>query len=158
MARSRHGYTGVYNATTITLSDEEGAAVALDVNGNIRINPIPGGATRTTSSSGNVAAASAVATLTSAVGRTMFITGFEVTGAGATAGAVVNVTVTGTIGGTMTYTYTAATGATVANTPLIVEFPLPIPASATNTNIVVTCPSLGAGNTNNTVVAHGYLQ
>jgi len=116
----------------------------------------PTGTTVLNSSSGNVAAAVATATLTSAASQTAYITGFEVTGAGATAGAVVSVTVTGTIGGTMTYTYTAATGATVANQPLIATFYPPIPASAANTNIVVSCPSLGAGNTNNTVTAHGY--
>lgn len=114
------------------------------------------GAAPITASSGNVAAAVATATLAGAAGQTTYISGFEVTGAGATAGAVVNVTVTGTISGTLTYTYTAATGATVPNQPLIVQFAPPIPASAVNTAIVVSCPSLGAGNTNNTVVAHGY--
>lgn len=114
------------------------------------------GAIPITASSGNVAAAVATATLAGAVGLTTYITGFEVTGAGATAPLVVNVTVTGTVSGTLTYTYTAATGATVPNQPLIVQFAPPIPASATNTAIVVSCPSLGAGNTNNTVVAHGY--
>lgn len=33
MARSIYGYTGVYNATPLTLTDGEGAALALDVNG-----------------------------------------------------------------------------------------------------------------------------
>jgi hypothetical protein len=66
------------------------------------------------------------------------------------------VTVTGLLGGTLTYTYTAAAGVLVANQPLIVEFNPPLPASAVNTNIVVSCPSLGAGNTNNTVNAHGF--
>ena len=106
--------------------------------------------------SGNVAASVATATLPAATGRLTYITGFEVTGAGATAGAVVTVTVTNTVGGTLTYNYTASTGAAVANQPLIVNFPEPIPANAYNTAIVVSCPSLGAGNTNNAVVAHGY--
>ena len=114
------------------------------------------GSTPLNASSGNVAAAVATATLAGAAGVTTYLTGFEVTGAGATAGIAVTVTVTGTLGGTMSYTYTAATGATVANQPLIVEFSPAIPASAVNTSIVVSCPSLGAGNTNNTVVAHGY--
>ena len=114
------------------------------------------GAVPLTASSGNVAAAVATATLAGAAGVTTYFTGFEVTGAGATAPLVVNVTVVGTISGTLTYTYTAATGATVPNQPLIVTFFPPIPASAANTAIVVSCPSLGAGNTNNTVVAHGY--
>jgi hypothetical protein len=107
-------------------------------------------------SSGNVANATATATVPAAVGRTTYLTGFEVTGSGSTAGGPVSVTVTGLLFGTATYTYTAAIGALVGNTPLIVEFHNPIPASATNTTIVVSCPALGAGNTNNTVVARGY--
>jgi hypothetical protein len=108
-------------------------------------------------SSGNVAAGVATATLPAVTGRTNFLTGFEITGTGATVGAAVTVTVTNLIGGvTASYTYASATGATVANTPLIVQFPEPIPASAVNTAIAVSCPSIGAGSTNNTVVAHGY--
>lgn len=114
------------------------------------------GATPLTSASGNVAAAVATATLAGAAGVTTYITGFEVTGAGATAALVVNVTVTGTVSGALTYTYTAVAGATLANQSLVVTFFPAIPASAVNTSIVVSCPSLGAGNTNNTVVAHGY--
>jgi hypothetical protein len=38
-----------------------------------------------------------------------------------------------------------------------VSFPIPVPASAVNTNIVVTMPSLGAGNTNATCSAQGFL-
>lgn len=109
-----------------------------------------------TAASGNVANAAAVATLAGAAGKTTYITGFEVTGTGATAALAVSVTVTGTTGGTLTYTYAAAAGAAVANTPLIVSFPNPIPASDVNTAIAVTVPALGAGNTNSTVVAHGY--
>jgi len=109
-----------------------------------------------TASSGNVAAAVATATLAANATKTTYITGFEITGAGATAGAAVVVTVTGTIGGTMSFVYTAATGAAVGNFPLIVDFPEPVPGSAINTAIVVSCPSLGAGNTNNAVVAHGF--
>jgi|SRR5882757_8662826 len=107
-------------------------------------------------SSGNVAAAVATATLTGAATKTVYITGFEVTGAGAVAGIAVTVTVTGVAGGTLSFTYTAATGVAVGNFPLIIEFPQPIAASAVNTPIAVSCPSLGTGNTNNTVVAHGY--
>ena len=116
----------------------------------------PAGATPITAASGSVAAATATATLAGAAGVTTYIAGFEVTGAGATAGLAVSVTVTGTISGTLTYVYVAATGVAVANTPLIVEFAKPIPASAANVAIVVSCPTLGTGNTANSVVAHGY--
>ena len=107
-------------------------------------------------SSGNVAAATATATITSASGKTAYITGFSVTGTGATVALPVSVTVTGVLGGTLTYTYAAIAGALLSNQPLVVAFDPPLPASATNTNIVVSCPSLGVGATNNTVVAQGY--
>jgi hypothetical protein len=106
--------------------------------------------------SGNVAAASAAATLTPLATTTAYIAGFEVTGSGATAALPVTVTVAGLLGGTRSYTYNFAAGVLVGNTPLIVAFDPPLPASAINTAIVVTCPSGGSGNTNNTVVAHGF--
>lgn len=110
-----------------------------------------------TASSGNVANASAVATLAGAAGLTTYITGFQATGAGITAvGANVIVAVTGTISGTMSYIFTAPVGATVPGQPLNVTFPTPIPASAVNTSIVVTMPALGVGNTHAAVSAQGF--
>ena len=107
-------------------------------------------------SSGNVANAAAVATLAAAAAVTTYISGFEVTSGGATAASLVSITITGLIGGTATYTLGVVAGAAAANVPLVVCFNPPIPASAVNTAIVVTVPALGAGNTNSTVVAHGY--
>ncbi len=107
-------------------------------------------------SSGNVAAAIATATLPAVAGRTTWLTGFDITGSGATAGVPVVVTVTGLSLGTLSYVYCAAIGATVANTPVGVQLQNPIAASAVNTPIVITCPSLGAGNTNNIVNIRGY--
>lgn len=117
---------------------------------------LPSGATAVRGASGNVAAANAAATLAAVADKTTYIAGFSITGAGATAGLPVIVTVTGTIGGTLTYIYTAVAGALLANQPLLVRFNPPLPASAVNTAIVVSCPSLGAGNTHNAVVANGY--
>lgn len=117
-------------------------------------NTIP--AVPVTSSSGNVAAASAVATLAAAASKSTFITGFQATGSGATLGSCVNITVTGVIGGTMTYTFCAAAGVLVSDSPLIVSFSPPLQSSAVNTAIVVTMPSLGTGNTNAAVNAQGY--
>lgn len=117
---------------------------------------VPVGATQITSSSGNQANTNAVATLAAVAAKTTYITGFTCTAAGATAAAVVEVTVVGLIGGTATYIFTAPAGATVAATPLNVQFPEPVAASAVNTAIVVTLPALGAGNTNAAVVATGY--
>ena len=39
MSRGLYGYTGIYNATPITLDDEEGAALALDSKGRIIFGP-----------------------------------------------------------------------------------------------------------------------
>lgn len=119
-------------------------------------SPYNEGATALIAGSGNVANASAAATLTPTATTTAYISGFEVTGAGATAAAVATVTVAGLLGGTRSYTYTFPAGVTVACTPLIVSFFPALPASAVNTAIVVTCPASGAGGTNNTVVAHGF--
>jgi len=118
--------------------------------------PYPVGATPLIAGSGNVANASAAATLTPGAATTAYIAGFEVTGSGATAGLPVTVTVAGLLGGTRSFTYVFAAGVLVGNLPLVVDFMPPLPASAVNTPIVVTCPASGAGGTNNTVVAHGY--
>jgi hypothetical protein len=116
--------------------------------------PVPG--TPLAASSGNVAAATATATLPAAANQVTYISGFEVTGTGATAALAVTCTVTGIVGGTLSYTYAAAAGVAVANQPLIVEYAIPIPASGPGVAIVVSCPSLGAANTNNTIDAHGF--
>jgi hypothetical protein len=116
----------------------------------------PSGAVALSAGSADVANASAVATLTGTATTTVYITGFQVSGSGATAGAVVAVTIAGLLGGTRTYNYTFATGAAVGNQPLIVQFLVPLPASAVNTAIVVTCPASGAGGAHNTVNAQGF--
>lgn len=108
-------------------------------------------------SSANPAAANNV-TLPGLAGATTYITGFEITGDGATAGSIIAITVTGILGGTKTYYLTVPLGLTAAITPLLVEFVRPIPASGLNTAIVVNVPSFGAGNTNAAVTAHGFQQ
>lgn len=119
-------------------------------------NPLPSGAVALAGSSGNIANNTASATLSSATGKTAYITGFIVSDSGATVGLPVSVTVTGLLGGTLTFTYTAIAGALLSNQPLSVSFPYPIPASATAQDITVSCPALGVGSTNNTVVAYGF--
>lgn len=113
-------------------------------------------ATPITAASGNVAAATATATLAGTPGKTTYICGFAITSTGSTAAAVVSPTVTGTITGTLTFTYASVAGATLANQSLIVPFNPCVPASAVNTGIAVALPSLGAGNTNATVNAWGF--
>lgn len=107
-------------------------------------------------SSGNVAAAAANATLTSAAGRMVYITGFTITGAGATAGSIIAVTITGVVGGTQTYNLVVPAGATLP-VSLSVSFPWPLAATGMNTNIVVNVPSFGAGNTNAATVVYGMI-
>lgn len=81
-----------------------------------------------------------------------YITGFEVTG-GATAAASVTVVVSGTKDTSLNYNMTY--GTLPANGALIVEFPMPIQASALNTAIVVTAGAAGAGGVV-AVTAHGF--
>lgn len=121
----------------------------------VQATPVPVG-TQQSASSGNVANANAVATLSAGAGVTTYISGFSATAAGSTAALVVTLTVAGLLGGTASYTFTFPAGATVAATPLIVTFPTALPASAVNTAIVVTLPAGGAGNTNASVHAFGF--
>jgi hypothetical protein len=121
--------------------------------------PSATGSTGQTLSNSATGAASAItATLTSTVGQTAWVTGFEVTGAGATGASVIVVTITGGLGGTLSYDLVIPAGVTTSITPLIVEFPQPLPANGTNTNIVCNVPSFGAGNTNSAAVIHGFRQ
>ena len=119
------------------------------------VSEYPNGAVAVNNSSGNKAAATATAMLAAAANKTTYISGFSITGSGATAASVVTATVSdGTW--TLSYTIAVASGVSAANQPLIVTFDPPLPASAVDTTITVTCPSLGSGNTNNVVNAQGY--
>lgn len=98
------------------------------------------------------------ATLPAVAAKTNYITGFEITAAGATAGAAVQALVSGVVGGPLAYSFVAPAGVAVGALPLAVEFIPPLPGAAVNTAITVSLPALGAGNTNASVVAHGYVQ
>ena len=118
--------------------------------------PAAGGAAGAVlATSGNVAAAPAVATMPAVPGKTNFVTGFEITGAGATAASVVVATFAG-LAQALAYVVAVPAGAAVGITPIVVEFSQPVPASAANTAVSLTLPSLGAGNTNAAVNLHGY--
>lgn len=118
--------------------------------------PLPYGGTAVTSSSGNVAAATAAATLPAVSAKTTYLSGFMFTSSGSTGALVVDCTVTGLISGTWTFSYTTVAGATLANAPLVVNLERPIPGSAVNTAIVVSCPTLGAGNAHAAMTAWGF--
>lgn len=108
--------------------------------------------------SGNVANATATATLTASAGRTNYLNGIVVTAGGATVAAVVTCTVTGLQGGTMTFIYGAPLGVGLLATPLMLDFSQPLPASGPNVAIVISCPALGVGNTNMAITARGHME
>jgi hypothetical protein len=110
------------------------------------------------SSSGNKANTNAVATLHPSSGKTASITGFQLTAAGATAALAVTATVTGVVGGPLSYTFTYPIGVAVPATPLNVKFDPPLPATAADTDIVVTLPASGTGGTNAAASAQGLAQ
>jgi hypothetical protein len=106
------------------------------------------------------AAGTLTATLTGGTGRMTYLEGFDVTGGGATGASVINITVTGTTN-TLNFSTNilgSATGPMNAQGTYSVRFPTPVPSSATNTNIVVTVPSFGSGNTLASVTAYGFTQ
>lgn len=122
------------------------------------VTAAPYASTQTPVSAGATGAnALTVATLAAQAGKTNYLTGFEVTVGGATAGSVINVTVTGLTGGTLTYALAVPTGAALSAS-LVLEFTQPIPASAANTAVVVTVPAAGSGSTVQTASAHGFYQ
>jgi hypothetical protein len=137
-----------------------GSTIALATGSNVigstnSISDYPVGAVPVNNSSGNQANAVAAATLPAVAAKTTYLTGFEVTGTGATGVLIVTITVTGSAL-IASYTYVFVAGATTPNQPVAFEFTKPIPAGAVNTTIVVSCPASGAGGTNNVVNAHGY--
>ena len=110
------------------------------------------------SQSSAVAAGGNSNTLPAAAGKTTYMTGFSVTGGGATAASNIAVTITGTVSNQLNYVIVVPAGATTSITPLIVTFNPPVPASAPNTGIVLTVPSFGAGNTAAAAEIHGFQQ
>jgi hypothetical protein len=118
---------------------------------SVNMRPIP-----VVASSGVVANGNAVATLTADADSTVYLTGFQFTALGATALANVQATVTGLRGGTMTYEFQFPAGVTAIATPMIVNFPFPLAAVGPGTNVVVTLPAAGAGNTVAIANAQGF--
>ncbi len=133
------------------------APLNLDAAGNLLIaDAAAEGGTAVSNSSGDVAAASAVATLAAAVGKTTYIAGLIISGMGATGAGPALATLAGIIGGTATIVVPVPAGATLGIAPIVVQFDPPLPASAVNTAIVLTLPTLGAGNLHAAVSAWGF--
>lgn len=117
---------------------------------------IPYGAQPLVATSGQVAAAVAAAALAADASRFNWLTGFDITGGGATAGQLVIVTVTGLQGGTITFVMASGTGVTAGTPELSKRFPHPLRSSAKNVAITVSAASFGAGNTNAVTNVYGY--
>jgi hypothetical protein len=117
-----------------------------------------GGIILVANSSGNVAAATATATLPAAQGKVTYITGFQMTAGGSTAVSSVTCTLSpvGAAGATLSYTFSTSATADSPSNPLVVAFNPPLPANAPNTTIVATCPALGAGNAHAAMSAQGF--
>lgn len=122
----------------------------------LMVPSVAGTAQMANATSGNVANAVATATMAAVADKTNHVTGFSITGLGATAALGVLATLTGVVNGPLSYAYAAVAGAVLSNAPLVVSFPTPIPASAVNTAISLSLPALGLGNTSAVVTLHGY--
>lgn len=111
------------------------------------------GASATTAATAGAPALAAVA------GKTNFVTGFSISGSGATGASTIAITLTGLLGGTQTfYLSIPAIGSTPAIVPFIVNFNPPLPASAVNTAITLNVPSFGAGNITVAANIYGFVQ
>lgn len=134
----------------VTINDQDSGFLPVAPAGS------PGGGATQANAAASGAAQVNTATLPATPAKTNYLTGFEVTGGGATAPSIIAVTVTGVVGGPLTYYLAIPTGATAGITPLAVEFPQPLAATGPNAAISVSAASFGVGNTNAAVVAHGY--
>lgn len=119
---------------------------------------VPIGATQVTGASGVVSAATAAASLAAVAAKTNYLTGFSITGGGATSASLITCTLSGLITGSETYVFAVASGATAGSVALTRSFNHPIPASAVNTAITMSCPTFGSGNTAAAVNVEGYVQ
>lgn len=117
------------------------------------INPVLKVASANGAAQTNAPAFAAVA------GKTNYLAGFDVNGSGATGASVILVTITGLLGGTIVYALPVVAGVAAPVNPnggLSIRFPYPIPASAVNTAITVSCPTFGSGNTAASVNMYGF--
>jgi hypothetical protein len=119
---------------------------------------VPSGATQVTGSSGVVSAATAAAALPAVSAKTNYVSGISITGGGATSASLITCTLTGLVTGTQSYVFAVASGATAGSTALQRTFNPPVPASAVNTALTLSCPTFGSGNTAAATNIEGYVQ
>jgi len=120
----------------------------VDVFANDPFTQAAGTTTVQANQQGTGAASAIVLTVPAQGGKTNQVSGFQVTGTGATAGSTIVITLTGVQGGTQSFDYVVPAGAAAAAPTLEVTFNPPLVASGLNTAIVLTVPSFGAGNLN----------
>lgn len=103
-------------------------------------------------------AAANTITVPALAGKSIFVTGFEISGLGATSAS--NITITLAFGGVTVadYQLEIVAGATTTEPFLSVEYAEPIVSPGIGTNCVLTVPSFGTGNTAASVVLHGFYQ
>lgn len=107
--------------------------------------------------SGAVSNATATATAPAVANQTFFMTGLDVTTAPPTNAASVLLTVSGLKNGSLLATVGIAnTAPALPNNIFQVRQANPIPASASNTAVVATLPTIGAGGTGTIVTLYGY--
>jgi hypothetical protein len=135
--------------------------ITVDVNGNTCTaggTTLPSGAIPVTGTFSGADTTTQAVTLAGTAGKTTYICSFSVSGLGATAATSVTVTVATLAGAsTLSYSYFYQAGATVANTPLSVNYTPCIAANAAATAITITVPG-AAGNTQTQINASGFQQ
>lgn len=136
---------GQYNSTIPTFTNGQQGSLQLNASGSLRVrqgNPYPDTATPYTASATGTTGATA-ATLAGAASVTTYICGFSIR-ANATAAVTGNAVVSGTISGSLNFTqWTAPTASGLGITEMV--FMPCVPASGTNTSIVVTSAAPGTG-------------
>jgi hypothetical protein len=118
--------------------------------------PLPAGATQLTGqTAGN--AQNCIVTFPAVPGRTIYLTGLQAGGLGATTAAQQFVQVAGIAGGTCSWAIGVPAGVTVSVPSMVVPFTPPLIASGPNVAVVSTLFSFGAGNVGQSLTAWGYM-
>jgi len=94
--------------------------------------------------------------LPAVAGKLNYVTGFEVSGVGSTAGGTINIHLDGIFGYPTYFVLKIPAGGAVD--PLIVQFTRPIPAVALNTAISLVVPAFGLGSTLQSASLHGFYK
>lgn len=119
--------------------------------------PYPAGATAANATSGVVAAGTASAAITGVASKFTYITGIQFTSSGASAAASVDCTVSDGTTTLFHFTASALAGVNLGNPDKIYNFVgSPLVSGATGRTMTASCPSLGAGNTNEVMNIQGY--